>query len=608
MICCVSPSEVNFHESLNALRYANRARNIKNKPKINRDPTLVMISDLKDLVQVLATELVDVRRSSSIFPDNALSLLELENIVLNRSDFRPKLTQALFSPRASKIPGSGTASRGELETEVTSSASGNGNGNGNGNGTGTMSKLGPRVPLNPLTITKDYRESSPYSAGRINSKEAKEIASLKSKVTESDSEVKRLTEKLRQFRVQSTDQAERLILTESERDYFRMKWSDLNPEEAATLSPSVPVKVIENEDDIPPQDLDGEDGDEIEKKAATRIAATYLREISTLRRQLAEKNQMLVPDTAPFGASDIMLESELATNVARVIAQTEKHLKVEARRLRSIGVDVAGDGAVSNVLSALDEGNDSDDRGEIVPSSAVRHAIEEEDLVYQRRQKVMIEEVAELGESIELKEQLLGQLRRSHHQYGMMKAFYEQKLTALNAVMCEKQQERERMVDELNHFELNTTTKDKLQSEQENRLRVQLQKKDDELRLLKKRQEELSSLSKVQSRYMAQLSKLEADIDSMRKQKVDLSKALQVEKKKHFILLNDKAREIDKLKKDLIVTAGEAKRLGQEKVRAEEKVKEVGLISVAVCFFFHTCLLFSHVFIRKINLSLTLLS
>ena len=266
MICCVSPSEVNFHESLNALRYANRARNIKNKPKINRDPTLVMISDLKDLVQVLATELVDVRRSSSIFPDNALSLLELENIVLNRSDFRPKLTQALFSPRASKILGSGTASRGEMETEVTSSAS------GNGNGTGTMSKLGPRVPLNPLTITKDYRESSPYSAGRVNSKEAKEIASLKSKVTESDSEVKRLTEKLRQFRVQSMDQAERLILTESERDYFHMKWTDLNPEEAATLSPSLTVKVIENEDDIPPQNLDGEDGDEIEKKAATRIA------------------------------------------------------------------------------------------------------------------------------------------------------------------------------------------------------------------------------------------------------------------------------------------------------------------------------------------------
>jgi hypothetical protein len=53
MICCVSPSEIDFHESLNALRYANRARNIKNKPRVNRDPTLLLVVELKSLVQTL---------------------------------------------------------------------------------------------------------------------------------------------------------------------------------------------------------------------------------------------------------------------------------------------------------------------------------------------------------------------------------------------------------------------------------------------------------------------------------------------------------------------------------------------------------------------------
>ncbi len=38
MIACVSPVESNFEESLNAIKYASRARNIKNKPIINRDP------------------------------------------------------------------------------------------------------------------------------------------------------------------------------------------------------------------------------------------------------------------------------------------------------------------------------------------------------------------------------------------------------------------------------------------------------------------------------------------------------------------------------------------------------------------------------------------
>lgn len=52
MICCVSPAYVNFSESVNALKYANRARNIKNKPVVNRDPTLVVIDELKALLKV----------------------------------------------------------------------------------------------------------------------------------------------------------------------------------------------------------------------------------------------------------------------------------------------------------------------------------------------------------------------------------------------------------------------------------------------------------------------------------------------------------------------------------------------------------------------------
>ena len=209
----------------------------------------------------------------------------------------------------------------------------------------------------------------------------------------------------------------------------------------------------------------------------------------------------------------------------------------------------------------------------------VESQIEEDNLAYQRRQKMMVAEVAELGESIELKEQLLGQLRRSHYQYGVMKTFYEQKLSSLELEMSQKQQERERLLIEIHSLEHNTERNEveaeKQKNDQEKRLRLQLQKKDEELRLLKKRQEELSSLSKVQSRYMAQVSKLESDIEGMRKQKVDLSKSLQTEKKKHFILLNEKARDIDRLKRELTQSAGEAKRLGKDKQRAEERTKEV---------------------------------
>ena len=54
-----------------------------------------------------------------------------------------------------------------------------------------------------------------------------------------------------------------------------------------------------------------------------------------------------------------------------------------------------------------------------------------------------------LGEQLQLKEALLGQLRRSQQQYGVMKLFYEQKLHALYEEMNEKQEERDRLMSEL---------------------------------------------------------------------------------------------------------------------------------------------------------------
>jgi len=38
MIAAVSPADYNFEETLSTLRYASRAKNIKNKPIINEDP------------------------------------------------------------------------------------------------------------------------------------------------------------------------------------------------------------------------------------------------------------------------------------------------------------------------------------------------------------------------------------------------------------------------------------------------------------------------------------------------------------------------------------------------------------------------------------------
>ena len=61
MIACVSPSDRDFMETLNTLKYANRARNIKNKVMINQDKTSKQISALRNEIQQLQAELMEYK-------------------------------------------------------------------------------------------------------------------------------------------------------------------------------------------------------------------------------------------------------------------------------------------------------------------------------------------------------------------------------------------------------------------------------------------------------------------------------------------------------------------------------------------------------------------
>ncbi|XP_068717319.1 kinesin-like protein KIF16B [Montipora capricornis] len=47
MIAAISPADVNYSETLSTLRYANRAKNIINKPTVNEDPNVKLIRELR---------------------------------------------------------------------------------------------------------------------------------------------------------------------------------------------------------------------------------------------------------------------------------------------------------------------------------------------------------------------------------------------------------------------------------------------------------------------------------------------------------------------------------------------------------------------------------
>ncbi|KAI8364491.1 hypothetical protein EDC96DRAFT_510886, partial [Choanephora cucurbitarum] len=67
MLACVSPADSNFMETLNTLKYANRARNIKNKVTINQDfaGSSIEVNQLRAQLARLRIELASLRAESA---------------------------------------------------------------------------------------------------------------------------------------------------------------------------------------------------------------------------------------------------------------------------------------------------------------------------------------------------------------------------------------------------------------------------------------------------------------------------------------------------------------------------------------------------------------
>merc|ERR1719282_241138 len=61
MCACVGPVDYNYDETLSTLRYAYRAKSIKNKPKINEDPKDAMIREFQDEITRLKMKLAQNR-------------------------------------------------------------------------------------------------------------------------------------------------------------------------------------------------------------------------------------------------------------------------------------------------------------------------------------------------------------------------------------------------------------------------------------------------------------------------------------------------------------------------------------------------------------------
>ncbi|KAK5609460.1 Kinesin-like protein kif21a, partial [Crenichthys baileyi] len=110
MIACISPSDRDFMETLNTLKYANRARNIKNKVMVNQDRASQQISALRTEIARLQMELMEYKTGKRVLGEDGMegindlvhenSMLQTEN---NNLRVRVKAMQETIDAQKTRL-------------------------------------------------------------------------------------------------------------------------------------------------------------------------------------------------------------------------------------------------------------------------------------------------------------------------------------------------------------------------------------------------------------------------------------------------------------------------------------------------------------------------
>ncbi|XP_058160220.1 kinesin-like protein KIF17 isoform X3 [Dasypus novemcinctus] len=132
MVACLSPADDNYDETLSTLRYANRAKNIKNKPRINEDPKDALLrqyqEEIKKLKAILAQQMSPSRLSALLSNQVSLHSVQVEEklllppMVQHDTEAEKQLIREEYEERLARLKADYEAeqeSRARLEEDIT---------------------------------------------------------------------------------------------------------------------------------------------------------------------------------------------------------------------------------------------------------------------------------------------------------------------------------------------------------------------------------------------------------------------------------------------------------------------------------------------------------
>lgn len=118
MIANIGPADYNFDETISTLRYANRAKNIKNKAKINEDPKDALLREFQKEIERLKAQLVEEGSGGEEEGESEEEVEEEVKIVKRKKKHRKKSMHALPPEKVAELRAKIEAEREKLQQKT----------------------------------------------------------------------------------------------------------------------------------------------------------------------------------------------------------------------------------------------------------------------------------------------------------------------------------------------------------------------------------------------------------------------------------------------------------------------------------------------------------
>lgn len=526
MIACVSPSSANMEESLNCLRYANRAKNIQNNAVVNVDGNSRLMQELQAHVQILASDLIRIieanQDTTTSYPRKTLEIMASGGkggLPVTSSGLPGTPSVSTYPSQCGNLDGERRLQEMEIELCKTKDL---------------------------LRESRSYHDSAEEQLYVVRAQ--KELADLQLSVLKDTSNTRGFNSRndslqdafLAKITSYETDIGKlKNELQESKSKLQKMKWA-LNKN----------VTWADDEDQV-------------------QLINDATQQVNDERRQLFELQANLHGQEAnQHEVTDKVNHREPLDRI------DEQQLQDEAD-LQNLTKKYLHDSAQDDYDDVPDEIETEDRNPMFTPDHKLQKSLLEIGInksastrpsPTQRERKVQAD-LAELSRSIEAKESLIEQLKLSQEKYASMREFYEERLRQMEVVLSEKEREREVLVRELKRSKEvgHTGTKE---------IEEKIGQKEKHIADLRKKQQELMKLTAVSSRNDLEIRKLHDEVQTMKRMKVDLQRKLADEKKTHAKQLKDMQKHAMLKEKELT----KAKRISSQReieaMRANQVAKQ----------------------------------